>query len=125
MSAEGAGMVRLAWWMMLTLLLGGTAFAQKPEDVLMKADRDFCKDVAAKRLEGWMAWMAPNVVTFGRPGFKGLDEVRKSMKEAFDDADFRLEWEPAKAEMFPSPDATTALTCVSTALSQLLQLTHW
>src|SRR5690349_15410424 len=30
-----------------------------------------------------------------------------------------------KAEMLPSPDATTALTWVSTALSQLLQLTHW
>jgi len=95
-------MLQRALWVLMTLMVAGLAFAQKPEDVLMKADRDFCKDVAAKRLEGWMAWMAPNVVTFGGQGFKGLDEVRKSMKEAFDDADFQLTWEPVKAEMFPS-----------------------
>ncbi len=95
-------MLRRALWMVLILLTCCVALAQKPEDALMQADRDFCKDVAAKRLEGWMSWMAPNVVTFGGPGFKGLDEVRKSMKEAFDDADFRLELEPVKAEMFPS-----------------------
>ncbi len=49
-----------------------------------------------------MSYMAPNVVTFGDAGYKGLDEVRASMKQSFDNPDFKLTWEPTKAEMFPS-----------------------
>jgi ketosteroid isomerase-like protein len=67
----------------------------------MQADRDFCKDTIAKRLDGWMAWMAPNVVAFGGPGYKGLEEVRVSMKEHFENPGTKLSWEPTKAEMFP------------------------
>ncbi|ABF41193.1 hypothetical protein Acid345_2192 [Candidatus Koribacter versatilis Ellin345] len=95
-------MVRRALWIGLMLLLGCAAFAQKPEDVLLKADRDFSHDVQTKRLEGFLPWIAPGIVTFGSTNLKGLDEVRKTWKEAFDDADFQLSWEPAKAEMFPS-----------------------
>lgn len=48
-----------------------------------------------------MAWMVPNVVTFGAPGYKGPEEVRASMKEHFENPTAKLSWEPVKAEMFP------------------------
>jgi len=90
------------FWTVLIFLAATAAFAQKPEDALLKADRDFLHDVQTKRLEGFMPWIAPWIVTFGGTSLKGLDEVRKSWKETFDDADFQLSWEPLKAEMFPS-----------------------
>jgi ketosteroid isomerase-like protein len=91
----------LLLWVAVSLLCG-SAFAGDPADGLLQADRDFCKAVATQRLEGWMSFMAPNVVTFGGPGYKGQDEVRKSMKETFDDPNMKLTWEPTKAEMFAS-----------------------
>ncbi len=86
----------------VVLLAGAVAFAQKPDSALLKADRDFSHDVQTKRLDGFMPWIAPGIVTFGGSSLKGLDEVRKSWKETFDDADFQLSWAPVKAEMFPS-----------------------
>ena len=80
----------------------GIASAVDPSGVLLKADRDFCKDVNAKHVEGFMAWMSPGVVTFGGSSLKGLDEIRKSWTEAFADPNFQLTWEPMRAEMFPS-----------------------
>ena len=84
------------------IALCGFSLAADPADVLLQADRDFCKDTVARGLDGWMAWMAPNIVTFGGPGYKGLDEVRASMKEQFANPASKLTWEPAKAELFPS-----------------------
>ena len=88
--------------LVVVAMVGMAAFAEKPEDVLFKADRDFCHDVQVKRLDGFMAWIAPGIVTFGSTSLKGVEEVRKSWKEAFDDANFQLSWEPVKADMFPS-----------------------
>lgn len=87
---------------LLLLLAAVAAFGQKPEDTLLKADCDFSHDVQTKRLDGFMPWIAPGIVTFGGSSLKGLDEVRKSWKETFEDANFQLSWEPVKAEMFPS-----------------------
>ncbi len=97
-------MLKQVFRALAVMLIALAAVAQKPEDALLKADRDFCHDVQTKRLDGFMAWVAPEIVTFGRTSLKGLDEVRQSWKSAFDDADFRLTWEPTKAEMFPSGD---------------------
>lgn len=95
-------MRRLILLCVAVLMFCGASLAADPAEVLLQADRDFCKDVNARHVEGFMAWMAPNVVTFGGSSLKGLDEVRKSWTEAFADPDFHLMWEPSKAEMFPS-----------------------
>lgn len=86
------------------LLLCALSRAADPAAALLQADRDFCKDVTTRRLEGYKAWLAPNVVTFtfGGQSHKGPDEAGMSMKQAFDDPDYQLTWEVTKAEIFVS-----------------------
>jgi ketosteroid isomerase-like protein len=88
----------------LVLMLCGAALAGGPEDALLQADQEYCKAVAAQRLDGWLSRMTDDVVTFGSRSKKGIDEVRATMQKAFDDADFNVTWEPLKAEIFPSGD---------------------
>ena len=92
------------WWLALLCAFCSVVHAQGPEAALIQADREYCKAVAAQRLEGWLSRMTDDVVTFGSRSRKGIEEVRSTMQKAFDDADFRVEWEPQKAEIFPSGD---------------------
>jgi ketosteroid isomerase-like protein len=66
--------------------------------VLMQADRDFAKAAAAKRLEGWMAFMAPNAVLLRAEPLVGLEQIEAGMAKDFDSPSFQLTWEPTKAE---------------------------
>src|ERR1700750_1821518 len=84
------------------LLISGAAIAQNPEDELMKADRDFAKETAAHRLNGWMSVFTKNSVLFSENPVLGADAIRFAYKKLFDDPTFKLDWEPTKAEIFPS-----------------------
>lgn len=82
-----------------------SAAPAKPDAApLMQADRDFNRATQERRLEGWMDFMADNIVLGheDQPNF-GKDAVRKAM--AFlDDASLTLTWEPTYGEMFASGD---------------------
>ena len=87
------------------VLLTAASFAQttSSEKGVMEADRAFNKATQAGRLEGWMSFMADNVVLFGiKPPVVGKDAVRKFYEPNFADPDFTLTWEPNHGELYPS-----------------------
>ncbi len=99
------------------LLLTAASFAQtvsapkaaappSPEQVLLKADRDFAQATAQRRLEGWMEYMAEDAVLFSGTGkpVVGKEAIRESRAPAFANRDFQLQWQPTHAEMFASGD---------------------
>ncbi len=88
--------------MLLVLMLAAMAMAaDSPEAVLMKADRDFNAATQARHVDGWMEFMADNVVLGRDQAVVGRDAVRETMKDTWDDPSFSLTWEPTKGEMFP------------------------
>ncbi len=72
--------------------------ADRDASVLMQTDRDFAKATAAKRLDGWMLFMAPNAVLLRAEPLVGLDLIKAGMAKDFNDPGFQLTWEPTKAE---------------------------
>ncbi len=83
-------------------LLAGATVAQRPEDALIQADRDFAKQTAAHRLDGWMTVFTNKSVLFSDNPVLGADAIRASYQKLFNDPDFQLNWQPTKAEVFPS-----------------------
>src|SRR4051812_11859894 len=84
------------------LLVSAACFAQAPasEQAVMDADRAFNKATQEKRLEGWMSYMADNVVLFNiDPPVVGKDAVRKFYEPNFSNPNFTLTWEPTRGEM--------------------------
>src|SRR5258706_8317785 len=84
----------------------GQAPAQAPvqatEADLFLADRDFNKATQEKGLEGWMQFMADDVILLrGKPVF-GKDAVRATIKSDWDEPGYSLTWEPTRAELFKS-----------------------
>jgi len=70
---------------------------------VMDADRAFNQATQEKRIEGWMSYMADNVVLFGvNPPVVGKDAVRKFYEPVFGDANTTLTWEPTRGEVQPS-----------------------
>lgn len=68
---------------------------------VMDADRAFNQATQEKRLEGWMSFMADNVVLFGvDPPVVGKDAVRKFFESQFSNADYHLDWEPTRGEIY-------------------------
>jgi ketosteroid isomerase-like protein len=94
-------------WLMAGILVFlaavlATSSAQSGEDALLQADRDFNKATAEKKLEGWMQFMADDVVLLrGKPVF-GKDAAREAIKADWDDPTYSLTWEPKHAELFKS-----------------------
>jgi ketosteroid isomerase-like protein len=84
------------------LLLVGAAAAQRPEDKLIQADSEFAKQTAVHRLDGWMSVFTNNSVLFSENPVLGTDAIRAAYQKLFNDPDFRLDWQPMKAEVFPS-----------------------
>ena len=72
--------------------------ADRDAGVLMQTDRDFAKATAAKRLDGWMLFMAPNAVLLRAEPLVGPDLIKAGMSKDFNDPGFALTWEPTKAE---------------------------
>jgi len=91
---------------LFTLGLGSAVAraAEAPEEPLMQADRDFHKATSERRLEGWMDYMADDVVMLGGPKGQlvGKEAVRADRAGLFvDNPKLDLHWEPTAGEMFP------------------------
>ncbi len=72
------------------------------EQVLVNADREFARAVAARRLEGWMEYMADDAVLFSGKPVVGTAAIRTAFGPSFADPAYSLTWEPERAHMFPS-----------------------
>jgi len=86
---------------LLFLLVPAFAWAQAPEAPIMKADRDFNAATQQRRLDGWMEFMADDVVSDRKPPLVGKEAMRAAMMKQWSNPDFHLAWEPTKGEMFP------------------------
>src|SRR5512140_2318263 len=69
---------------------------------LMAADRAFAAATAARGLDGWMEYIAPDAVRMGRMQnpVRGTEAIRRSDAEIFADPNVRLTWEPTEAGAF-------------------------
>ena len=74
------------------------------QQLLLQADRAFARDTVAKRLEGWMAYMAEDAILFSDKPVVGTDAIRAFYQPAFANPDFILSWQATRAEMFRSGD---------------------
>jgi ketosteroid isomerase-like protein len=82
----------------------GSLMAQTPNEEaaqLMQLDRDFDKATAAKGVDGWIAYFAPNgsMLSDTSQPTTGLAAIRRDMEPALSDKHFSLRWHPVKAEM--------------------------
>ncbi len=65
---------------------------------LLEADREFARQVAARRAEAWVAAFADSGMMFGGGGpLAGRDTVRAVAQVMFEDTTFTLTWEPTTA----------------------------
>jgi ketosteroid isomerase-like protein len=75
------------------------------EAELLRADLAFCQATAAKGLEGWLSWFAPDAVIYPttRPAVKGLSAIRDYYREVgFDPKG--LTWKPTEAQISQAGD---------------------
>ena len=90
----------------LVLMIIPIAFAcgQENKDevaILMQLDRDFDIATAAKGVNGWVAYFAPNGSMLGDTSnpTTGLAAIRAQMEPVFKDSTLTLRWHPTKGEM--------------------------
>lgn len=89
-----------AVFLLATACLAQSAPSPQP---VMDADRAFNKATQQNRLEGWMSFMADNVVLFNLdPPVVGKDAVRKFYEPVFGNPDSSLTWEPTSGDIQPS-----------------------
>jgi uncharacterized protein (TIGR02246 family) len=71
------------------------------ERLLMDADRAFAAETAAKGVDGWVSFFAPDgtMVPNGSPAIKGTDAIRKAMEAALSNPDYALDWDPKYARV--------------------------
>jgi len=69
------------------------------EVLLMKQDSDFNKATQERRLDGWMDFMADDVVVRRGPNVIGREALRKSMEAEWADPNYSLAWRPVGARM--------------------------
>lgn len=80
-------------------LLAAAALAQEPDaGVLMQAERDFAAAAAARGVDGWMEFMAPNAVELAPEPLVGLDQIRAGLTKRYRLPGFKLTWEPTRAD---------------------------
>jgi len=72
------------------------------EATLLQADRDFNRATKENGLEGWMQFMADDVILLRGKPVIGKDAVRSTLKSDWDDPTYSLTWEPKRAELFKS-----------------------
>jgi ketosteroid isomerase-like protein len=97
-------MRRIASALLLLLLLCIAAFASTPEEQIMQADRDFNNATQMKRADGWLSFFALDDAALPSPPTAGRQAITDRYQKLFADADFKLVWDPVKAEVFPSGD---------------------
>ena len=92
--------VLITVWFLAAACFGQESPSGNP---VVEADRAFNRATQQNRLEGWMSYMADNVVLFGQnPPVVGRDAVRKFYEPQFANEDFTLTWEPKSSELQPS-----------------------
>jgi ketosteroid isomerase-like protein len=75
----------------------------------MAADTEFCKQTAARRLDGWMDAFAPDAaVLHDGKTVNGTQALRAYYEPVFANKDFTLTWNPTHAEA--SKDGTSGYT---------------
>jgi ketosteroid isomerase-like protein len=94
----------------LVLLISVVAACRLDPDALrnalLDADRDFARESQIRRLDAWVDVFADSALLV-RPNAalnKGKATVRESMRPAFADTSFSLNWEPVLAEASRSGD---------------------
>jgi len=96
--------------LVLSLALAATVAAAEPVEklkaALIQADLDFAAETARSGLDGFVAHLAGHVLQFAEKGrlLTSRDQVRQSMKPAFDKPGFQLNWKPLGAEVAASGD---------------------
>jgi len=76
------------------------ALAQGGEAALLQADRDFNQATQEKRLDGWMQFMADDVVLLHGKPVVGKEAARAALTEEWNNPAHSLTWEPKHAELF-------------------------
>ena len=96
--------------LVMFLLSGPAAAAEKSEDGLMAADRAFAQATAKDRLDGWMHFFADDAVkfVFKGPLVRGKAAVRAADAPQFENTTVSLVWEPTDAGLFA--DGNTGFT---------------
>ena len=69
---------------------------------VMQADRDYAAATAARRLDGWMSFLAADMVKAPWAGnfVTGLAEIRKQDADIFADTTRMLEWAPTDGGVY-------------------------
>ncbi len=99
----------MAQKMAAVLLLVASAWAASPEDLkkeLIAADTKFAAVTAERGLEGFLSFLAPDVLKFAGPGrlLTTRDQTRDWLKKSFEQPGFQLNWKPLGAEAAASGD---------------------
>lgn len=94
---------------LMLLWLAMTLPAASPDQLkaeLLKADTEFALLTARQGLDGFVAYLAPDVLKFGEKGslLTTKEQARASLKKAFDNPGFQLKWKPLGAEVAASGD---------------------
>jgi ketosteroid isomerase-like protein len=97
-------MVKLLRASALVFSLCAIADAQAAEAVLLRTDREFNAATQSRRAEGWMSFMADDVVLLREKPTVGREAVGAEIQKTFADPNFVLTWEPVRGEMFKSGD---------------------
>jgi ketosteroid isomerase-like protein len=89
------------WALGFCLLFSWAALAATSEEQIMQADRDFNKATQEKRAEGWLAYFALDEAALPDPPTVGKQAITDRYQKMFGNPDFKLSWDPTKAEVFP------------------------
>lgn len=69
------------------------------EAMLMKMDSDFAKATQERRLDGWMEYMAEDVVLRRGQNVIGRDAVKAAIADDWANPKHKLDWHPVAAHM--------------------------
>ncbi|HPT27061.1 MAG TPA: DUF4440 domain-containing protein [Bryobacteraceae bacterium] len=102
--------------LLLLALFSITAAAADFRQELMDADRAFDTETAARGLDGWMAWFAPDAQLNTPQGkIQGRVQLRKHYVGMFGRNEFSIRWQPFFADS--STDGTMGYTMGTAAIS--------
>jgi ketosteroid isomerase-like protein len=78
------------------LLIAVSAFGADSVQTLMKLDEQFCRDFAARGVDGWMSWFAEDAVVFRPDGpvIRTKAEATAHYRKVFPPGQNSLRWKP-------------------------------
>ena len=102
--------------LLLFTLLSFPALCADHRQELLDADRAFDRETAARGLDGWMSWFAPDAHLNTPQGeVRGEANVRQHYSAMFARQDFSIRWKPFFAES--SKDGTMGYTMGTAVIS--------